>query len=142
MLAAVRQQLLASSVSGMNPKMTGAGGLSGTASTEDSSHTQARRWRQQAARDASGAKLPRNGLLRSQAQQVEEHLFGGETLVTPPLQEQPPPPRSGSRRLLQSSSDAGGCVYISSPGGSVVFEQVTTPMFPLTVASLFVLMSM
>jgi len=147
MLAAVRQQLLASSVSGMNPKLTGAGGLGDTASTEDSSHTQARRWRQQAARDVSGAKLPRNGLLRSQARQVEEHLFGGETLVTPPLQEPPPPPpplppRSGSRRLLQSSSDAGGCVYISSPGGSVVFEQVTTPMFPLIVASLFVLMSM
>jgi hypothetical protein len=126
MLAAVRQQLLASSVSGINPKLMGAGGMDGAASTEASLHAEPRGWRQQAARDLNGAKLYRSWLQRSQTRQVEQRVFSGETLEE---REQPPLPRSGSRRLLQSTSNVGGCVYISSPGGSVVFEQVTMLTF-------------
>jgi len=141
MLAAVRQQLLASSVSGINPKLMSTGGLDGAASTEASSHAQTRGWRQQAARDLGGATLLKNGLLRSQTQQVDDRFFGGENFAKPSLQEQQQQPqRSGSRRLLQSTSDAGGCVYISSPGGSVVFEQVTIPIVRCYVTLLFVLM--
>jgi hypothetical protein len=142
MLAAVRQQLLASSVSGINPKLMSTGGLDGAASTEASSHAQTRGWRQQAARDLGGATLPKNGLLRSRTRQVDDRFFGGETFAKPSLQEQQQhPQRSGSRRLLQSTSNAGGCVYISSPGGSVVFEQVTIPIVCCDVTLLFVLMS-
>jgi len=130
MLAAVRQQLLASSVSGINPLLMGAGGMDGASSTEASFHAEPLGWRQQAARDLNGAKLPRNGLQWLQTPQTEQRVFG-ETLEKLPLEEheQLPLLRSGSRRLLQSTSDAGGCVYISSPGGSIVFEQVTMLTF-------------
>jgi hypothetical protein len=131
MLAAVRQQLLASSVSGIKPKLMRAGGPSSAASTGASSHAQPRGWRQQAAGDASEAARARAGL-RWEAGQAEEHVLGGENVGAAP--------RSGSRRLLQSGGDSGGCVYISSPGGSVVFEQVIVPMRVCDAACLCVLM--